>query len=142
MILLVIISNNILLSPLIALIYHLIFDNSPFQYIKPHSFIVGNLLPYIALLRNAQTAILFIMKHTICHLIVVLTSTYLNSICWDAIFFDSILLAFESLFIALQLQANNAVINPFPAKLVAYGVTKKCFQYTKSLRPMELLYRW
>ena len=40
MISLVITSNNILLSPPIALAYHLVPDGLPFQYTKPHSFII------------------------------------------------------------------------------------------------------
>ena len=47
-------STNISLSPPIALTYHLIPNSSLFQYIKPHSSIIGNWLFYIALLRNAS----------------------------------------------------------------------------------------
>ena len=54
---LVIISNDILLSPLIALNHYLVSDSSPFRYTKPHSSIVGNWLSYIALLRSAPAAI-------------------------------------------------------------------------------------
>ena len=40
MILLVITFNDILLSPLMVLIYHFVFDGSSFQYTKLHPFIV------------------------------------------------------------------------------------------------------
>ena len=42
MISLVIIFHNILLSPLIALIYRFVLDGSPFRYIKPHLSIIKN----------------------------------------------------------------------------------------------------
>ena len=61
---LVIIPNNITLSPPIALTYCLVSDGSPFQYTKPHSSIVGNWLSYIALLRSPPAAILFVGKRT------------------------------------------------------------------------------
>ena len=54
---LVIIPNNIALSPPIALTYYLVLDGSPFWYTKPHSSIVGNRLSYIALLRSLPAAI-------------------------------------------------------------------------------------
>ena len=56
-ILLVITSNNISLSPPIALTHCLIPDGSPFWYTKPHSSIVGNRFSYIALLGSAPAAI-------------------------------------------------------------------------------------
>ena len=52
MILLVIISNNILLSFLILFIYHFIPIGLCSQYTKFHIFIVCNWLFYIALLKN------------------------------------------------------------------------------------------
>ena len=54
---LVIIPNNIPLSPPIALAYCLVPDGSLFQYTKPHSTIVGNRLSYIALLGSPPAAI-------------------------------------------------------------------------------------
>ena len=54
---LVIIPNEIPLSPLIALTYCLVPDGSPFWYTKPHLSIVGNRLSYIALLGSAPAAI-------------------------------------------------------------------------------------
>ena len=39
-IMLAITSNDIPLSPLIAFVYHFVPDDSPFQYTKPHPFIV------------------------------------------------------------------------------------------------------
>ena len=59
---LVIKSNNISLSPPIALTYCLVSDGSSFQYTKLHSSIVGNRLFYIALLRSLPAAIPFVGK--------------------------------------------------------------------------------
>ena len=64
MISLVIISNDIPLSPPIALTYYLVPDGSPFQYTKPHSAIFGNWLSYIAVIE----------KPTSCYLI-----------CWETL---------------------------------------------------------
>ena len=47
-------STSIPLSPLIAITYHLISNNSPFQYTRPHSSIIENWFSYITLLRNAS----------------------------------------------------------------------------------------
>ena len=46
----------------------------------------------------------------------------------------------ESLFIVLQLQINDAVINLFLIKFVAYNMAKKCLQFTQNSKPMELSY--
>ena len=54
---LVIISNDIPLSPPIGLTHCFVPDNSPFWYTKRHSSIVGNWLSYIALLGSAPAAI-------------------------------------------------------------------------------------
>ena len=51
-ILLIIISNDILLSLPIALIYYLISDNSSFQYTKSYSSIVQNRFFFIVLLKH------------------------------------------------------------------------------------------
>ena len=66
-ILLVISSNNIPLSLPIAFTYHLISDNSLFQYIKAYQSIIENCVFYIALLRSIPAVILFVEKHTIRH---------------------------------------------------------------------------
>ena len=76
MILLFIISNNILQSLLIVLIYYLILDNLSIQYTRSHLFIVENRLFFIILLKNTL----------IYYLIVVLISTYQHLICWDLTF--------------------------------------------------------
>ena len=52
-----------------------------------------------------------------CHLTIVLISTNQYSICWDVTFLDSIPLGFGWLLIALQLQADNAFIDPFPSQV-------------------------
>ena len=57
MISLVITSNDIPLSLLIALTYYLVPDGSPFRYTKSHLSIVGNRFSYIALLRSLPAAI-------------------------------------------------------------------------------------
>ena len=67
MILLIIISNNILLSLPIALTNHFIPDGSLFWYTKSHLSIVGNCLSYIALLKSTLATILFFKKCTIYH---------------------------------------------------------------------------
>ena len=93
MILLVISSNDILLSLLIALIYCL--DGSFFWYTKPHSSIVGNRFSYIALFRSPPAAILFVKKltwrYSICWEALPLSSYYLL-IYWETTFLDLILL--------------------------------------------------
>ena len=61
---LVIIPNEIPLSPPIALTYHLVSNGSPFWYTKPHSSIVGNQLSYIALLKSPPATIPFVGKRT------------------------------------------------------------------------------
>ena len=53
-ILLVIVSNNILLSSPIALTYCLISNGSYFQYIKSDSSIIGNWLSFIVLLKHTK----------------------------------------------------------------------------------------
>ena len=98
---LVILPNDILLSPPIALIYCL--DGSPFWYTKPHSFIVGNWLFYIALLRSPQAAILFVGKHSLRHATAVSIPTYQYLVCWDSTFFLLDLLGFGSPHKVLQL---------------------------------------
>ena len=80
-ILLVIISNNILLSLPIAFIYCFVFNSSSFQYIKPHLSIVGNQLSYIVLLKSASAAILFIWKCFFRHLTAILIFIYQHPIC-------------------------------------------------------------
>ena len=72
-ILLVIISNDIPLSPPITLTYYLVPDSWPFWYTKPYSSIIGNYPSYIALLKSAPAVILFVGKRTGCH-----------PICWEA----------------------------------------------------------
>ena len=114
MILLVILSNNILFSPSIALIYHFVPDGSLFQYIKPHLSIVGNRLSYIALLKRVLAAISFVRKCSFHHPTLLLISIHHHPIFWNVTYFDSIPLRFESPLIALQLQAHDAVNNPFP----------------------------
>ena len=95
------------------------------------------LASYIALLRSPVAAILFVGKHSLRHPTAVLTSTHQHPICWDATFLDSILLGFRLPLIALQLRADDAFINPFPARSVAYDMAKKCPQSTRSSRPMK-----
>ena len=124
-ILLIIISNNILLSPLIALTNYLIPDDSSFWYTKPHLSIVENRLFYIALLRSAPAAILFVGKHSLHHPIAVSFSTYQHPICLDVTFFDSISFRSGSLFIALQLQADDKVINLFPSQVIGLQCGKE-----------------
>ena len=67
--LIVIISNNISLSPPIAIINHLVSDNSPFWYTKLHLSIIKNQPSYIELLRSALAIILFVGKRISYHLI-------------------------------------------------------------------------
>ena len=59
-VMLIITFNNILLSPPIALIYHLVPDGSFFWYTKPYLFIIGKYLSYILLLRSIPAIILFV----------------------------------------------------------------------------------
>ena len=63
-ILLVITSNNILLSLPIALTYYFIPDGSLFWYTKSYSSIIKNCFLYTALLKSALAVILFVGKHT------------------------------------------------------------------------------
>ena len=86
-ILLVITSNDIPLSPPIALTHYFVPDGLPFWYTKPYSSIVGNPLSYIALLRSAPAAIPFVGKHSLCHPIAVSIPTYQYPVCWDLTFF-------------------------------------------------------
>ena len=83
----VIIFNDIPPSPPIVLTYCLVPDSSPFWYIKPHSSIVGNRLSYIALLKSAPAAILFVEKRFFHHPTAVLILTYKYPVCWDSTFF-------------------------------------------------------
>ena len=76
MISLVIISNDIPLSPPIALTYHFVLDGLSFCYTKSHSFIIENQFSYIAFLRNALAAILFIKKRSFHYIITVLIFTH------------------------------------------------------------------
>ena len=92
---------------------------------------------YIALLRSLPAAILFVGKRSLYHLTTVSISTHQHPICWDATFFHLFPLGFGSPLIALQLQADDAFINLFPAKLVACSVAKKCPRSTQSSSPME-----
>ena len=69
MILVVIISNDILLSPSIALTYYLVSNGSFFQYTKSYSSIIGNCFSYIILLKSIPAVILFVGKRIICHYI-------------------------------------------------------------------------
>ena len=80
-ILLIIISNNILLSPPITLTYHLIYEDSFFWYIKSHSFIIGNWFSYIALLKNTSATILFIGKCSFYYSTSILISIHQHPIC-------------------------------------------------------------
>ena len=114
---LVIISSNIPLNLPIALIYHLVPNDSSFWYIKPHLSIVRNWFSYIVLLGSASAAISFIEKRFFRYLTMVLISTHQHFIYWDATFFNSILLGFWSPFITLQLQVDDAVINLFPSQI-------------------------
>ena len=90
MISLVIIPNDILLSPPIALTYRLVPDGSSFRYTKPHSSIVGNRFSYIALLRSLPAAIPFVKKRTSRYPSVILLQFrfLLTNIpfCWDSTF--------------------------------------------------------
>ena len=99
---LVIISNNISLSPPIALTYCLVPDGSPFQYTKPHSSIIGNRLSYIAVLRNPPAAISFVEKRSLCYLTTVLIHIHQYPICWDMTLLDRIPLRSRSPLKALQ----------------------------------------
>ena len=92
---------------------------------------------YIAFLRRPPAVILFVGKRSLRHPIAVLTSTHQYPIYWDATFFDSIPLGFGSLFIVLQLRADDVFINLFPARLVACGVARKRSRSIQSSRPME-----
>ena len=86
-ILLVITSNDIPLSPPIALTHRLIPNDSLFRYTKPHLSIVGNRLSYIALLRSAPAAIPFVGKRSLCHPTAVSIPTHQHPVCWDLTFF-------------------------------------------------------
>ena len=124
---LVIISNNILLSPPIALTYCLIPDGSPFQYTKSHLSIVGTWLSYIALLRSLSAAIPFVGKRSHHHPTIfpfVGKRPSLIWFCWGS----------RSPFIALQLQANDLVIIQINSSQVS--------SFTQSLRPLELPCGW
>ena len=81
MILLVIISNDILLSLSITFTYYLIPDSSFFQYIKSHLFVVENWFSYIALLKLTPTAIRFVEKRFFYHIIAISISTHQYPIC-------------------------------------------------------------
>ena len=117
MISLVIISNNITLSPPIVLTYHLILNSSLFWYTKSYLSIVGNQFLYIALIKSALAAIPFVRKHFLRHPTAILISTYQHLICWHMTFLDLIPLGFKSPFISLQLQVNDAIINPFSSQV-------------------------
>ena len=111
--LLVIPSNVILLSSLIALTYYLIPDGSLFWYTKSHSSIIRNWCPYTALLKKVSAAIFFIGKCSLHYPTTVLISIHQHLIYWDAVFLDLILFGFELPFIALHLQVDDTVIDPF-----------------------------
>ena len=66
-ILLIITSNIIPLSPPIAFTYHLVSDGSLFWYTKLYLSIIGNCFSYIVLLKSILAVIPFVGKHTICH---------------------------------------------------------------------------
>ena len=76
MILLIIISNNILLSPSIAFTYHLITNNLFIKYTKFYLSIIENRLFFIVLLKSTLA----------CHLTIVLISTHQYAIYWSLIF--------------------------------------------------------
>ena len=128
---LIIIFNNISLSPPIALTYCLIPDGSLFWYTKPHLSIVGNRPSYIALLRSPPAAIPFIGKRSLRHL-------YRHPTIFPFIRKWPFLMWFywrsRSLFIALQLQANDLVIIQINLSKVS--------SFTQSLKPLEPLYGW
>ena len=124
---LVIPSNNILLSPPIALTYCLVPDGSSFQYTKTYSSICWESASYIALLRSLPATILFVRKRFFRHLTAILISTHQHPICWDATFLDSILLGFGSPLIVLQLQANDTFINLFSSQVGSLRCSKEAF---------------
>ena len=99
---LIIISNNIPLSPLIAFTYRLVPDGSLFWYTKPYSSIVGNRLSYIALLRSPPAAIPFVEKRSLRYPTAVLIPIHQHPICWDATLFDRIPLGSRSSLKALR----------------------------------------
>ena len=116
-ILLVIRSNNILLSPPIAFAYCFVPDNSTFWYTKPYSSIVENWFPILYCWKTYQPLFYFVGKCFLCHPTVVLISIYQYPIYWDATFFDSIPLEFGLPLIALQLRNDNAFIDLFSSQV-------------------------
>ena len=64
MILLVITSNNILLSPLIAFAYHLVLDGSLFWYTKPHPSIVEKCTSRYPIYWKALHPLLYLLGFT------------------------------------------------------------------------------
>ena len=71
-------------------------------------------------------------QHSLHYPIAVLISTHQHSICWDATFLNLIPLRFGSLFIALQLQADDVIINPFPSQVGGLRYDGEAFSiYTK-----------
>ena len=121
-ILLVIISNDIPRSLPIALTCCLIPDGSLFQYTKPHLSIVRNRLSYIALLRSLPAAIPFVGKRSYRHSIIFSFVRKWLSLIWFR-------WRSRSLFISLQLQADNLVIIQINPSQVS--------SFTQSFRPLE-----
>ena len=108
---LVITSNDIPLSPPIALTYRPIPDGSPSRL----TFLVHQ-TSFIYCWKSASY-IAFVGKHSLCYPTVISISTHQHLICWNAIFFDPILLGFRPPLIALQLRADDAFIDPFSSQV-------------------------
>ena len=86
--------NNILLSPLIALTYHLVPDGLFFRYTKPYSSIIGNQLPtshvwevhqlLFYLLRSVLSIILLQFWYLLTNILFVEVCRYLIRSYWES----------------------------------------------------------
>ena len=107
MILLIIISNNILLSLLIAFIYYFIFISLFFLYTKSYLSIIGNWFFYITLLKNLPAIILLLRNIYNYYFIAILIFTSQHSIYSNLTFpYLYLMLGFELFYGVLILIKN------------------------------------
>ena len=132
-ILLIIISNDILLNPPIALTYHLVLDGSSFWYTKSHSYIVRNRFSFIAFLNYISL------------------SFYYN---FDIYLQTSYLLRFD-LLQSDPIGNLNLLLKPYGCKLMTESsynqsqpwsviciITKNRLQFIQNLKALEWPYKW
>ena len=137
MILLIVTSNDIPLSPSIALAYYLVPDGSFFGTLNLihllleigilYCIIEKLISRYLICWKAYQQLSYFVGKRFFHHPTAVLISTHQHPICWDATFFDSIPLRFGSPLIALQLRLDDTFIDPFPSLVSSLRFGKKAF---------------